>query len=79
MTEEGIGLENETDLALLDRMASSVLSIEGDGPLGRGFQPGEQPKQRGLTRPGRPEQRQKFSWRDIEIDVIQNEFSAEPF
>ena len=32
MTEERIGLENESDLALLDGLARSVLAIEGDDP-----------------------------------------------
>jgi hypothetical protein len=57
MTEERIGLKDESDLALLDGLARSILAIEGDGPLRCGFQPREEPKQRGFTRPGRPEQR----------------------
>ena len=77
VAEERVGLENESDPALLDRMARGVFAIEGDCSLRRGFQPGEEPKQRGLTRPGRPEQRQKFSWRDIEIDVVENKLGAE--
>ena len=59
MPEQGIVLENKTDLPPTDRLPGHVLAVEEDGALlGRveRFQPGDDPQQRRLARAGRPQQ-----------------------
>jgi hypothetical protein len=67
--EQGVVLEYEADLPLADMAGAGVLAVEQDGALGRELEPGDDPEQRGLARPGRAEQGDQLARADPEVDA----------
>ena len=70
-------LEHESDMALAGAVGQRVLAVERNfariGPV----EAGDDPQQRGLARPGRPEQRQQFAVTDPQVDMIERGKAAE--
>ena len=74
--EQGVGLEDEADAALLHGERAASSPSKAITPSRSGVEPGDQAQQRGLAGAGRSEQRQKFAGRDVEID--RSRMSCEP-
>ncbi len=77
VAEEGVVLEHEPHLPLAHRLIGRVFAVEVDGAMIRRLQPGDDPQQRGLARPGWAEQRDQLARRDVEAHVVQRREIAE--
>ena len=70
-------LKDEADVAVAGRGAGDVFVLVKDRARVGRFQPGDDPQQRGLARPRRPEQRQQRALLDIQADVVERHEIAE--
>ena len=78
MAEQRVVLEHEADLALASVRVGRVLAVEARRcPASGDFEPGDDPQQRRLAGPRRPEQREQFAGLDVEVDVVDGDEAAE--
>ena len=77
--EERIVLEDEADLAFPDGPAGGVLAVEDDPPRICGLQPGDDPEQGRLARPGGAQERHQLPAGDGQAHVVQGGKAAELF
>ena len=71
-------LEHEADMALAGAARQRVLAVERHLAGVRPVEAGDDPQQRGLARPRRPEQRQQLAVGDLQIDAVERGEGAEP-
>src|SRR5690606_35130319 len=77
MAEQRIMLEDETDIARLNALLRCVLVAEEDRPLGRRFQPGNEPRTRGPARTGWPQQGYQLAGSMIQRVITQRRAASE--
>jgi hypothetical protein len=77
VAEEGVALEDEADIALLDRQAERIFSAEQDPALAREVEAAEDAEQRRLAGARRAEQRDKLAGGDLQRDAMQRSGIAE--
>ena len=79
MPEQRVVLEDESDVAFARRFVGHFFAVEFDAARIGEFESGDDAKQRGFSRAGRTEQRDKFARRHGEIDVVEGRKSPELF
>ncbi len=72
MFEQSIMLKDESNLALLDWQARRIRAAKDNPAAVRGFEPGDDTKQRRLSRARRAKQSQEFARADIEADITKD-------
>ena len=77
MPEQGIGLKNETDAAILHAQSRRVFAAEQNKAGVRSLETGDDAQQRRLAGTGRPEQRHQFARRDRQVDIPEDGLAAE--
>ena len=77
MSEGGVVLKNEADIAFLGRQTGGIDSLDFHCSAIGNFQTRNDPQQRRLPSAARPEQSGQFACRDIEVDVLQRHEVAE--
>ena len=68
--KQGIVLEDETDVALVDRHLVHAAAVDPDFARGRVHQPGDGAQDRRLAAAGRPQQRDEGALVDGEVDFL---------
>ena len=76
--EQRVILEHGVDVPGVRRHLRDVLAAEFDPPGIRPLEPGDKPQQRGLSRPGRPEQGEELTGPHDEVDTGQRGHLAVP-
>ena len=67
--EQGVALEDRVDGTLVRRQRGNVLPVQKDLPGGRQFKAGDHPECRGLSAAGRPQERDKFSFVHVKVEI----------
>jgi len=68
--KERVVLEDGIDRPAVGGDAGDRLAEDGDSAGGRLLEAGDQPEAGGLARTGRPEHREEFAGRDVEVELI---------
>ena len=74
-----VGLEHHVDGAVVWRLMSNIDAVDLNAAGGWNFETGQHSQQRRLAAAGTAENREKFSLRDFEIDVIDGREVTEEF
>ena len=77
VTEQGVMLEHEADVAVAGRLRGHLVVVGQDGAAVGVFQPGDDAQERGLARAGRAEQGQERAGGHVEAHVVQGDELAE--
>ena len=79
MREEGVGLEDDADVALLDGGFGDVFTVDENLPAGRAFQPGDEAKDGGFAAAGGAEQGGHGAALDGKVEMVDDHGFAEGF
>ena len=75
--EEGVALEDDADVAVLDGDVGDVLPPDDDAALRRLDEAGQRPERRGLAAAGGAKEGEELALLDVDVDVVQRGEIAE--
>jgi hypothetical protein len=75
--EQGVALEDHTDVALIGRHGGDVLAVQRDRPGGGRLEAGDHPQGSGLAAAARAEERNEFPLFDSQFEILDGDPAAE--